>query len=426
MRLVQVRGTELPVQRNVVAAEYSLNTPVAPGAGTPLALSAGPDPSLSVILPVAALGVGLHKVFLRFKDASGRWSAAEMRLFRTSPTWSPQPLPQITAAEAFVDTDPGAGNGTALDLAAGPDVSILDQLDSAPLAGGFHTVGVRVRDNLGRWSQVEKRLTLLRPVEPPTEQPQVTAAEVFVDSDPGPGNGAPLTVGPGGEVNLAEGVDVSTVAPGLHTLNLRVRDDSGRWSQREARLFIKHEYIDPGEGQLLAAAEYFINYDPGPGHGVAIPLPVDGAWDDTLETVEALVNGVPVGRHWLGMRFRDSWGAWSSTVADSFLVGPLLTIQPATLPATLTWEGDLVGDVIKIYRASSINGPWSLVHTTTDAGWIDPENPAAPAKRWYKVTQEAAAPLASFRLPEPTDAGAVPNRPAKRPWGGASTARSRD
>jgi hypothetical protein len=262
---------------------------------------------------------------------------------------------------------------------------------------------------------VERRLTMLRPDDPPTVQPRVTAAEVFVDSDPGPGNGAPLSVGPGGEVVLDEGVDLSIVASGLHTLNLRVRDDSGRWSQREARPFIKHESIDPGGGQLLAAAEYFINHDPGPGLGVPIPLPEDGAWDHTQETVAASVNGVPVGRHWLGLRFRDSWGAWSSTVADSFLVGPLLAIQAATLPASLTWEGDLEGDVVHVYRASSIGGPWTLVHSTSDAGWIDPENPAAPAQRWYRVTQEDDAALAPYRLPEPTGPGAWPNRPPKRP-----------
>ena len=63
----------------------------------------------------------------------------------------------IAGAEYFIDTDPGAGNGTALDaedLVYDETTEQLKELsvDLHGLDGGDRRVGVRVQDEQGNWS----------------------------------------------------------------------------------------------------------------------------------------------------------------------------------------------------------------------------------------------------------------------------------
>jgi hypothetical protein len=112
--------------------------------------------SISELIGTSALEVGLHYVYLRCRDDLGRWGAAERRpLIVTSPFVAAEPR-ELTAAEFFVNVDPGAGYGVPIPL---PQDSIWDEgeetvetvITGIPI--GLHQVGIRFRDDLGRWSQ---------------------------------------------------------------------------------------------------------------------------------------------------------------------------------------------------------------------------------------------------------------------------------
>jgi hypothetical protein len=78
--------------------------------------------------------------------------------------------------------------------------------------------------------------------------PAITAAEYFFDTDPGPGNGTPLTVDPSGlEIDQQFVIPVSTcLSAGEHTLVIRVRDADGRWGLYEKMTLTVAE----GEGTI--------------------------------------------------------------------------------------------------------------------------------------------------------------------------------
>lgn len=85
------------------------------------------------------------------------------------------------------------------------------------------------------------------------------AAEYFIDADPGPGNGTPVTVN-STDWPLALAVDIppATIAaltPGTHTLACRVRDELGNWSVAFARPFHKED-IAAEPPALVAAIEF--------------------------------------------------------------------------------------------------------------------------------------------------------------------------
>jgi hypothetical protein len=68
-------------------------------------------------------------------------------------------------------------------------------------------------------------------ITPQPDMPAITAAEYFLDEDPGPGKGIPLAVNtPGFTINQIFNIPISRCIPqGKHRIGIRVRDAAGKW-----------------------------------------------------------------------------------------------------------------------------------------------------------------------------------------------------
>jgi len=102
---------------------------------------------------------------------------------------------------------------------------------------------------------------------------------------------------------------------GLHTLYVRVRDNSGYWGIVRQVIFEVYAPI------TIAGAEYFIDEDPGPGNGTPLPAK-DRIFDSCEEDVEIPcinVYDLSDGQHTLNVRFRNSLGLWGSARSQQFI-----------------------------------------------------------------------------------------------------------
>src|SRR5436190_539940 len=88
----------------------------------------------------------------------------------------------------------------------------------------------------------------------------ITAAEYFVDADPGKGNGVPITVStPADIVNFTASVSTASLGTGFHFLAIRVKDVNGIWGLFEkSGFYISSSTTDAAN---ITAAEYFIAKD---------------------------------------------------------------------------------------------------------------------------------------------------------------------
>lgn len=226
----------------------------------------------------------------------------------------------INRAEYFFNTDPGFGNGISIPIL--PAANITDAATSINITGvpdGINSLFIRSRDANGKWS-VTNRFLFVNIIIPPVNN--ITAAEYFFDTDPGFGNASPITIVPG--LNLTDvsvNTNMSALSLGLHSLFIRSRDASGKWSVTNRFLFVKAA----AQSGLpnITAAEYFIDNDPGFGN--AIPVALNPATNLPDFIINVNITNLAAGDHRLYIRSRDTEGKWSITNIYTFPIASLIS-----------------------------------------------------------------------------------------------------
>ncbi len=237
----------------------------------------------------------------------------------------------IVKAQFYVDTIP---NDTAVWFASHNIViSFGDTINSfcnIPLTGvtaGYHYMYVRVLDASGLFSTWERFLFHVdTTITPPIDYGyHLAKAEYFFDdTDPGVGNGLPLTV----MMNFQDimdqdyAIDVSSLPYGFHNINIRVYDNRYGWGVITPALFYLQANPDlfpeqPSVTFRLTEAEYFYDSDPGIGYG----KPLFVIPNDSINmNFTADLTGLAVGTHKIYIRVKDLVDKWSVVSYGSFNV----------------------------------------------------------------------------------------------------------
>ncbi|MEO7313512.1 MAG: hypothetical protein ABIX01_24225 [Chitinophagaceae bacterium] len=225
----------LPPQTSITRVEYFLDTDPGYGKGIPVIGGPGQDlAALSFNIDLVPLSQGVHMVGVRSQDANGAWSIDNKWLFLKPYVLNGiQVQPAVTRCEYYIDADPGYGNGIALNMQPGQDLSGLSfSLDLATLNSGVHTVSVRSRDANGAWS-LDNKWLFLKPYSAVANNPvpNIVKTEYYIDADPGYGYANAVTLTPGVDIGmLVFDADISLIPNGNHKLGIRSMDALGAWS----------------------------------------------------------------------------------------------------------------------------------------------------------------------------------------------------
>ncbi|MCC6836273.1 MAG: gliding motility-associated C-terminal domain-containing protein [Cytophagales bacterium] len=306
---------------NLSAAEYFFDTDPGNGNGNPISITPGATTNFTISIPTTSLGAGFHFLTIRTKGSDGKWGLFESRGFFI--TTSTSNVPDLTAAEYFFDTDPGLGNGTPVSITPGATSSFVISVPTTSLTAGFHFLGVRTKGANGKWGNFEARGFYISTST--TDVPNLATAEYFFDTDPGLGNGTPVSITPGAISNFAINIPTTSLTPGFHFLAVRTKGLNGAWGNFESRGF----YISPVQSTTpdIVAAEFFYDgVDPGEGNGTALSVTPGPTIDENLVIV---LNGVPSGNRKLSIRVLDASGIWSAIETRPFNV---LACTPPTSP----------------------------------------------------------------------------------------------
>jgi hypothetical protein len=243
--------------------EYFIDTDPGFGLASPVTVTS-PGNNITIVFDAAiqSLSEGFHFISVRASDDLGRWSHPTQRIFYVSEL--PSGLAEeIDRLEYFIDTDPGFGLASPVTVTS-PGNNITIDFDAAiqSLSEGFHFISVRARDDLGRWSHPTQRIFYVFKL-PSDSAKEINNIEYFIDTDPGFGNGTPVSLATtGNDLTVNFDVDVSTISGGDHVLYIRCKDDLGRWSEVYSQAF-SFTITSSGEKELVPLFKLYPNPSKG-------------------------------------------------------------------------------------------------------------------------------------------------------------------
>lgn len=330
--------------QGITAAEYFWDND--PGAGSGTAMQAV-DGSFgqaveAILLETSALpAVGPHTLGIRVRDANNNWGPLFTTVVVVDPSIATAPDIEVTTAEYFWDSDPGAGNGTAVLAFDGNYNDALEAImveTSALPAVGTHVLHIRARDANAVWGPAFRVVVDVMPGAVSFPEIQVTAAEYFVDTDPGEGNGTPMLALDGNFGSALEGLRggaLPVVESGVNVLWLRARDANGAWGPS----FGIVANIDTTVTDITTAVPAFADTRdmvllPNPAgaesgfiirfsemHGDARVVLVDAAGRTVAEhhasaatQLEVPLQGIAPGTYHVGVHFREGRPEWRRLV----------------------------------------------------------------------------------------------------------------
>lgn len=362
--------------QNIVAAEYFIDTDPGHGRGTSITITAGLDLSnTSATINTAALSNGTHRLYIRSRNNEGRWSLTSVKEFIVNFdfTYGPAPVAaqNIVTAEYYFDTDPGLGQGSAIAVTAGTDISnFAVTTNTAGLSNGTHRLYIRSKNNEGFWSLTSVKDFIVNadftyPATPPSPQ-NVTAVEYFIDTDPGAGNGHTISIAAGIDLsNINTAVSTAGLSDGTHRMYIRSKNNEGRWSITSVKDFIVNaDYyypVAPVAPLNVVAAEYFIDTDPGAGNGQSISIAAGTDVSNIATSINTL--SLASGDHHLFIRTRNQEGKWSITTSKKFAVG-LLSVAPDSLDFAIVPVNTTITKDIVVTNASATNQTINSVDAT--------------------------------------------------------------
>ncbi len=353
--------TDSDVNNTITSAEYFIDSDPGQGQGISLAISGtNTQVNINQAIDLSEESPGLHSLTVRFYSPETGWGAPRSALFQVGTDAAVQ---YIQSAQYFIGDTP---DNSEIITVTSPSDGTFDELNEAlelvdleiPVgSNGMRTVGVRFQRNDGFWSPWQTTSFMVVQDGPLYT---ISAAEYFIDVDPGPGNGTAITEPEDGTFDeITEEFDLPVAADGLalggHTVYLRLQRSDGNWGTARGSYFIVSEDAQP----TIAGAEYYVNPTTSEGSGIAFS-PLDGAFNTTKESVSAIanmasLNAQTVGNYTLFVRYMNSRGEWGPVSSQSFTVetrpqitssldtldfGALFTGETRSLSLTLSNVGD--------------------------------------------------------------------------------------
>jgi hypothetical protein len=223
----------------------------------------------------------------------------------------------LVYAEYFFDTDPGQGNGHSISACDGSfneakEEFCVNNINVPSLSEGRHTFFLRLKDSENKWGM--RQLDFYVASSGPYVAKTLTAAEYYIDTDPGEGNGISIPAADGSldesaEYLLKEGIESNSLSLGSHSLYVRVRDSYNVWSTPRK---VNFNVIEASPYKTLITAEYFIDIDHGAGQCSTLTAD-DESFDESAEDVHKnniSTSSLSLGGHLVSVRFKDNWSYW--------------------------------------------------------------------------------------------------------------------
>ncbi len=277
------------------------------------------DFTLNSTIPANTLENGVHTFNIRFQDNTGKWTSIMSSYFYKMIDANLPVNREINLYEYWFDSNYESRILTPVSPSKQATISTLIPANS--LVDGLHNFNFRTKDNSGMWSSTLSMFFYKMTGVNASINRKIVEFEYWFDNNFA--GKVKIAISPSENVVLDELVSASELKDGVHTLNIRIKDDSGLWSSPLSQFF----YSMPSQSVVSNKIEgfrYWIDNDFLKVNYVqANPAAKNFYLMENLD-----LSKVPTGKHGIHFQFRDALGFWSSVTTDSIeRVAPPVSIE---------------------------------------------------------------------------------------------------
>lgn len=307
--------------------------------------------SVNENIDTSHLGYGLHTINAVAIDNNGKMSSIISDFFYKTPINYSILNPKIVEFEYWFDDDyvnkilAPASNMSSFSINTNEDVSSLSD--------GLHVINIRFKDEENNWSSIASDFFYKIPTNNLITNPKIVEFEYWFDNDYL--NKIVSAANDQVVFSINSNEDVNSLLVGIHTANIRFKDEEGNWSSILSSFF----YKTPNNSIVLkdiVTYEYWFNDD----YANVTNLVIGPNQIENLDTFVVPENvGLGIGNHYFNIRFQDTEGEWSAILSEPFEIVTLETPTNSTIKNLNVYpnptNGNLNLDFGKMYSEISIN-----------------------------------------------------------------------
>ncbi|MCT4648047.1 MAG: hypothetical protein N4A74_23865 [Carboxylicivirga sp.] len=215
-------------------------------------VTGAPQYNFDQLIDLSALKDGLHVFNIRFEDNKGQWSSLLSRFFYKNPVATSENS-NIVSYEYWLDSD--YANKVSQTVTAVPQIVVGEQLDYASLKEGLHLFNIRFKDSQGVWSSLLTRFFYKSALDN-SGSVQIVEYEYWFDDDYVQVVNKSITST--SQLSVNESFDFSDLSSGLHSFNIRVKDNLGKWSSPLTQ-FIYKKPVEFSGSKEITNYQYWLN-----------------------------------------------------------------------------------------------------------------------------------------------------------------------
>jgi Secretion system C-terminal sorting domain len=220
---------------------------------------------------------------------------------------------KIISGEYWFDTNPDSKS--AMSFSPASEITYSGNVDISALYDGLHSLHIRFVDDSARWSSVKSSFFLKFTNSSGATTNNITALEYWFDNEHNKALIENITETK--EFVMSKSLDISSLSNGLHTFHARFKDSMGNWSPAVSRFFIVISSNQTSQNAELTELEYWFDNE----NDKSVVKPIAGTKEYIMS--ESLdVSPFSKGLHTFHVRFKDTYGHWSSVVSRFFIIPP--------------------------------------------------------------------------------------------------------
>ncbi len=265
-----------------------------------IALPPANQHQLTADIDVSHLPGGINIIHVRYKGNNGLYSSAQSKAFLHIPENK-----QLVGYEYWFNNNFDHRIGHALSPAT--QHQVIETINVSDLNDGLNTFSFRVKDNRGFFSSPITKY-FYKDEDLMNESSKLTSWEYWFNNDYD--NRVETVFTPAGNQAVSTSIDATAMPEGVNVLNIRFKDETGKYSVTVSELFYRKSFTAIGSNNMVAWEYWFNNdYENRVEAGFT-----PASQQDFTTSIDA--SALPGGVNVLNIRFKDEEGKYSVPISE--------------------------------------------------------------------------------------------------------------